>query len=106
MTKRTAELGRSEWQAACMRDARKCHELDIALDTLESDGCDVASFTTARILAEARNQLLFFEDGGIAAEELADGCGEARAAYRQLKAFIRKWTGLRQQRAQWLVARK
>ena len=106
MAKRISELSSGEWQAACMRDARKCHELDIALDTLEADGCDVAAFTTARILAEARNQLLFFEDGGIAAEELADGCSETRASYRQLKAFIRKWTKLRQQRAQWLLARK
>jgi len=106
MAKRISELSRSEWQAACMRDARKCHELDIALDTLESDGCDVAAFDTARILAEARNQLLFFGDGGIAGEEMADGCSEARAAYRQLTAFVRKWTKLRQQRAQWILARK
>lgn len=105
MTKRTIELEKSEWRAACMRDADKCSELSEAMDMAREDGDDPSGWNVTKLLRTACECLEFF-NSGTAADGLRRGCKSTIRQHRELTAFIRKWTALLNERKQWLHSGK
>ncbi len=97
MAKRTIELEKIEWRAACMRDADKCSELFEAMEMAREDGEDPSGWSVTRLLQTACECLEFF-NSGTAADGLRRGCKSTIRQHRELTAFVRKWTALLDER--------
>ena len=100
---KTALLPKDEYRAACLKDAHKCSELSEALDMASEDGDDVAAYSTAKVLAAAREALEFYSSGSIATR-VAKGDKTAIRERDELQRFIAKWEAIRAERAAWVAA--
>ena len=102
---KTAHLPLAQYRAACLKDAHKCSELSEALDMAAEDGDDVTAYSSAQILATAREALQYYSSGCIATQ-VAKGCKKAIRERDELQWFIQKWEAIRAERLAWVAALK